>query len=206
VDGVLEFREANPAEIEGLYRLRYEVYCLEKGFLSREDYPDGLEKDQYDPRSVHFLVVDPDDHDHHDILGMLRLIRDSELGFPIERHFTLTRPIKNRIRTVELSRLIVAKKARRLSLHILMGLSKEVYHWAQEHNVEDFYAVLEDPLLRFLIRIGLPFSKVGEEAWYMGAVTIPAYLSIPEVENILQRNNAMFYAYLKEPRGAPLEI
>ena len=33
------------------YRLRYQVYCLERKFLPAEDYPAGLELDEFDSHS-----------------------------------------------------------------------------------------------------------------------------------------------------------
>jgi N-acyl amino acid synthase of PEP-CTERM/exosortase system len=38
------------------YQLRYQVYCLEEGFEDQSHFSDGEEKDQWDDRSVHFLV------------------------------------------------------------------------------------------------------------------------------------------------------
>lgn len=36
---------------ETLFRLRYQVYCREQGFLNPEHYPDGLERDAFDDHS-----------------------------------------------------------------------------------------------------------------------------------------------------------
>lgn len=38
------------------YRLRYQVYCLENEFESREEHQDGLEHDSYDDISEHILL------------------------------------------------------------------------------------------------------------------------------------------------------
>ena len=38
------------------HRIRYVVYCLETGYEDPESYPDGEERDEWDPQSVHFLV------------------------------------------------------------------------------------------------------------------------------------------------------
>lgn len=197
---MLEFRQVRSEdEMREVQRIRYEVYCQEKGFLNPCDYPDGLEQDEYDSRSVHFVAVETDDGQEK-ILGTLRLIKPSSLGFPAARHFSLSRPISNPAKTLELSRLIVVKEARRLSIHILMGLSKEVYLYSREQGVSDLYAILEEPLLKLLRRLGLPFGDVGEGHWYMGAKTFPVYLSITGAEDVLADNNAFFFAYLQAPK------
>lgn len=38
------------------HRLRYDVYCEQRGYEDPERFPDGLEKDVYDDNSVHALV------------------------------------------------------------------------------------------------------------------------------------------------------
>jgi N-acyl amino acid synthase of PEP-CTERM/exosortase system len=51
-------RADTPMLLEEVFRLRYNVYCEEgtvPGF-DPEDYPDGLERDVYDERSVHCLL------------------------------------------------------------------------------------------------------------------------------------------------------
>jgi N-acyl-L-homoserine lactone synthetase len=200
---MLEFRRTtDDSELEKIYQLRYQVYCLEKGFLPAQDYPDGIETDVFDPHSVHF-IVEIDDRSQK-ILGTMRLIFDSDHGFPVEKHFQLERPINDRSKTVELSRVMVAKDARKLTFHILMGFSKEVYLISREKDIEECYAVLEEPLLRLLVRMGLPFHKAGKENWYLGAETFPAVLLVKEALEALPVNNALLYTYLQEPSGAPL--
>ena len=45
------------AELNDLYALRYQIYCLECHFLNAARYPDGLETDAYDARSAHFSAT-----------------------------------------------------------------------------------------------------------------------------------------------------
>ena len=93
-------------------RLRYEVYCLECRFLAARDYPDGLESDEFDKQSVHFAGVNSESQ----VIATLRLVRDSRLGFPLERHAGKFFPSFHELprdRTVELSRLILARRYRR---------------------------------------------------------------------------------------------
>ena len=39
-----------------VYKLRYQVYCIETQFLNSEHYPDDLEFDEFDQQSVHYLI------------------------------------------------------------------------------------------------------------------------------------------------------
>ena len=38
----------DPELMERSYRLRYQVYCVERGFLDAGDYPEQLERDEFD--------------------------------------------------------------------------------------------------------------------------------------------------------------
>lgn len=48
---------ADTAELrQEVYRIRYEVYCRELGYEDANAFPDGLETDVYDARSLHCLL------------------------------------------------------------------------------------------------------------------------------------------------------
>ncbi len=109
-------------KLEQCYRLRYEVYCKE-GILpgnKMEDYPDGLERDEYDQHAVHFLLL-------HKLknypIGTVRIIladpKKPEKKFPLERVagdllISDLLPYKKIPRTHlgEISRLIIAPEFR----------------------------------------------------------------------------------------------
>nr|WP_242463876.1 PEP-CTERM/exosortase system-associated acyltransferase [Thiococcus pfennigii] len=73
---------ADPIDLETAYRIRYQVYCLERGLLRKDDYPDGLERDEYDAVSLHVLAT----HRSGEPAGTARLVTHSPLGFPLMRH------------------------------------------------------------------------------------------------------------------------
>jgi len=77
---------------ESVYRLRYQVFCLETGFEDTEEHPTGLEFDEFDERSEHYLIK----HRRTGVYAATtRLImadkNDPDATFPIERHCRLTR-------------------------------------------------------------------------------------------------------------------
>jgi len=55
-----DFFEVVPADtpelLEEVFRLRYQVYCLETKFEDSSNFSDGLERDEFDERSVHGLL------------------------------------------------------------------------------------------------------------------------------------------------------
>lgn len=124
-----EYFELVPAVTEALkrevYKLRFQVYCLETGFERLEDCQvvseDGrwvyLETDAYDGRSDHYLV-------RHRRTGLyaatVRLVlpdqEDPCLPFPIEEHCVLEEPVTDpgiRRHLAEISRFAVSKEFKR---------------------------------------------------------------------------------------------
>ena len=195
---MLQFKRASdPEELEAIYRLRYEVYCLEKAYLPANQFKDGLEKDELDDHSVSFLSMDTDDG--RELLGCFRLILPSDHGFPCEHHFVLTERTPDPENTVEMSRLIVASKARKMWRYVLMGLSKEIYLFNRENHINYNYAVMDRPLISALQRLGLPFLIAGESALYMGQTT-PTILCMKTLEEVLPHTNLWFYDYLQASR------
>jgi N-acyl amino acid synthase of PEP-CTERM/exosortase system len=78
------------ALIDEAHKLRYQVYCEEKGYEDARCYPDGREYDEYDSRSVHSLIQ----HRESGIyVGVVRLILPERGGqhipLPMERHCRL---------------------------------------------------------------------------------------------------------------------
>jgi len=92
------------------FKMRYEVYVEEFGFENKDDHPDGLETDRYEKESIHFACLNETDS----VVGTLRLVLDSDKGFPIE-HAVKTIFIKktDRNKIGEISRLTVSKDLRR---------------------------------------------------------------------------------------------
>lgn len=114
---------ADTSELKEMaFRLRYQVYCEEMKFpdFNSVHYPQGMETDEYDIRSVHILL-------HHRpsgrIAGTARLIlpdlHNPNAPFPLEVHasqhlYTNVPALKTlpRRTVAEISRLILAKEFR----------------------------------------------------------------------------------------------
>jgi N-acyl amino acid synthase of PEP-CTERM/exosortase system len=100
-----------------IFALRYQVYINEWNFESAGDHPDGLEHDEFDGHSVHIYASSDETNE---VIGSIRLILDSEFGFPIERNFDIPElPAEiNRSSIGEISRLAVSKEYRRRAIDL----------------------------------------------------------------------------------------
>ena len=173
-----EYFEVIPADTPELlkeaYRIRYQSYCLEEHVpdFEAEKYPDGLETDQYDKRSVHSLLR----HKHmNSYVGTVRLVlhdpEDPRAQFPVEEfareYFDnqLVNPDElPRINTAEISRLCVLSNYR-----IRKGELN-----SKENNVEKFITRSNDrrtfphPLLGLMVAIMRMSVKHNITHWYAG--------------------------------------
>lgn len=184
-------------ELSETFRLRYQVYCLERDFLSAGDYPTGSETDAYDPCSEHFSAYDR----YKQIAGSVRLVRWSpELGYPFQAHCPVFSDawLPPNEQAQEISRLVVSKQYRRrqgdnwlgiseadpLELPediaakrgghpiIVLGLYREMYRYSKKNGIQYWYAAMERSLARLLGRYGFDFKPIGPQIDYYGPVAI----------------------------------
>jgi N-acyl amino acid synthase of PEP-CTERM/exosortase system len=106
--------------------LRYEVYCLECGFLDPADYEHGLECDEYEGRSTHVAAYNLED----EIVGTVRLVQasNSNQAFPWQSHCHPfdDASLPDPLRSAEVSRLVVHKRYRRRGGDNMAGVSRDV--------------------------------------------------------------------------------
>lgn len=113
--GLVDRFDSQEEILRDIYGLRYQVYVNEWGFEKAAEHPDGLEFDEYDKSSVHHYARGTAENR---LIGTARIILNSELGFPISKHFEFDEQHeavdKNRIG--EISRLAVSKEFRRRAI------------------------------------------------------------------------------------------
>ena len=188
------------------YRLRYQSYCLERLFLSADDYADELESDAYDPMSVHVGVV----NDQNDLVGSARLVRPNSAGLPLFRYCTLF-PEETTVAdphnvVVELSRVCIDRQRRRLPTSAvahspergaahdagrssraqdpLATLIKAMYQATKRIAGTHWIIAVERSLRRRISRYGLPFRLAGPLVDYHGPVE-PYVMSLSELDQIV---------------------
>jgi len=113
--GTIEKYRDRDQILNDIFGLRYQVYVNEWGFESPVDHPEGLEYDDFDDHSVHIYACGDDGSQ---VIGTVRMILNSPLGFPIERHFDIQclPPGIDRDAVAEISRLAVSKEFRRRAI------------------------------------------------------------------------------------------
>ena len=177
------------------YRLRYDVYCVEHKFLDASHYPDQLEVDEFDDRSLHALLQH---QPSGDFMGTVRLIMPlpaaDRLDMPFAELCHDPRLPAGEIlpfaSTAEVSRFAISKSFRRratdgtypdehadsrdvandrrLGVSLSMGLIVAITQMGIAANITHLCAVMDPALLRLLHAMGIEFRPLGPRVNYHG--------------------------------------
>jgi N-acyl-L-homoserine lactone synthetase len=167
-------------DLEKVFRLRYQVYCVELGVEPEND--SGLQRDVYDEYAVHFLALDENDKP----VGTLRAVPNNPLGFPMEADF----PLKDYmgangiLRAVEGSRFAIAKVLPTETRAVVgFGLIKGLIDYCREAGINDIFNTTQLKVLKRFEVTG--FRPIGKPFEYpeplSGVLWVPMHCDIQEV-------------------------
>jgi N-acyl amino acid synthase of PEP-CTERM/exosortase system len=180
----------DPQLLTDSYRLRYQVYCVEREFLDADNYPDQLEVDEFDRYAWHFGTLDSTGR----LVATARLVAPSILGLPLFRRCSIF-PEEVELytphqRIVEVSRLSMSRTA--LNAGIFAGLSgsrvrpirskaarnsvsyslyRGLYQESKRAGLSHWAVATEASLQRAVGGYGFPFRAIGPAIDYFGPVT-----------------------------------
>ncbi len=183
-----------PPLLDQAYRLRYQVYCIERNYEKPVKRTNQRETDSYDVRSVHSLLVN---RMSGNIAGTVRLIlpdpNSPASSFPIQRicsHPLLADPkLHLTASAAEISRFAISKEYRKVPHNdhlcevcqtegptdraqlipcITLGLFKATLQMSFSLGISDWFAIMEPALLRLLSRFGIYLKPIGPLVDYHG--------------------------------------
>jgi N-acyl amino acid synthase of PEP-CTERM/exosortase system len=195
------------------YRLRYQVYCVERQFLSADDYPDQLEFDAFDRDSVHVGAVDR----RGELVATARLVKPNKDGLPLFRYCTLF-PYEHALdhvanTVVEVSRVSISRayirhrehpplgelgvsdaalrasapgmaERRRHNAEPFLALLKAAYYGARSVGATHVIGATDAALHRRLVRFGFPYRVAGPSVDYYGPVA-PYIMDLDELDQVI---------------------
>lgn len=151
----------NEQEAGEIFRLRYKIY-LKMGYISKEMFPDEIERDEYDEggKCDYFIAKFK-----NQIIGSARVIKDYYLPTETECFkFEEPRPMRAipRNKRGEISRLIVigTKDYSLPPYLVILGILDSIIKIALEKDLEGGYSFIKEPLRKKLNRIGVPFHII----------------------------------------------
>jgi len=174
-------RADTPSLLDDAYRLRYQVYCVENRYEDPGQQANGRERDVYDDRSVHSLLI----HRRSGVAaGTMRVILPGTFTQELPINTVTDSGLQQLLRqlppshTAEISRFAVSKafrrgctetEDRRLLRYLTIGLFRGALEICREHEIQYICAVMERALIRLLARLGLAFEHVGGLIEHHGA-------------------------------------
>ncbi len=201
--------------------LRFQVYCVECGFLEKSDYPMQRESDEHDENSAHFAAMNL----RGEMAGYVRLVLPDAIGtFPFQNHCVslldgVILPPANL--SAEISRLMVrhdyrrragelppigistaapgpavANERRNPSPQILLSMYRQMYAYSVKNGIRYWYAAMERSLARALSRMNFGFQQIGPATDYYGPVA-PYVADLRVLEAQLSQHNPALLSWMR---------
>jgi N-acyl amino acid synthase of PEP-CTERM/exosortase system len=187
----------SPELMQEHYRLRYQVYCLERKFLPAVNFPLELERDDFDRHSVHVGAID----DCGVLAGTGRVVKITAAGpgLPLLQHCRIfadeTELLDPDNTVVEISRLSMSRGYRRRQLNgvserrnvrrdVFLALAKAIYQATKRLGATHWIVATETSLQRLLAHYGFPFRAIGPECDYGGRVS-PYLMNLARFDQVI---------------------
>lgn len=164
-------------------QLRYEVFCLEKGWIDAATCDGEIETDEYDADAVHFLAF----HDDGRLLGTCRLLQGSCQELPAARYLDLEALGLDSALVVEVSRMATKRSSRTAGLLVMLGLTQVMLEWGVPRGIKAWVSVADAPLFTVMKRVGMPIIAEGSPVEYLGSTCIPACVDAPHTIDVLAK-------------------
>ena len=198
----------NPDHVGRCQRLRYKVYCVERGWYDEVRISKGHELDAYDNRASHALLSR---NDTGESIGVVRLVLPTgdaaNPDLPIQEiapdPLTLIEEPIDRVRIGEVSRFAVTRDhknfeqatpspiegrsslERRFSLFSVL-LMRSVVLMSRENGIDFICATMEPALILHLSRLGIKFNPLGEPKEYHG-LRQPCYARLAQIDEEMRK-------------------
>lgn len=198
-DSYFDIRHDVSADAELLKQvlaLRYQVYCVENDYEDANDHPDGFERDEYDARSIHSLLIHrasgavagtvrmilPDPNAPHgslpiDLVCEQAALRD-DLILPRESvaevsRFAVSKQFRRRLEDASTPsgvgpNWVEHRSAQRRVPHISLGLAQALVCNGFRFGITHLVAVMEPSLLRMYDHLGVHWTKLGPKVRFHG--------------------------------------
>jgi N-acyl-L-homoserine lactone synthetase len=151
------------------YRMRYQVYCLERGYEDPDAYPEGEERDEWDGDAAHFIVRH---RPTGEWLATLRLVLPKAGRLPLNGHCRLPHQIRSRAPVThagEISRLCIWPAGRRLAASVpsaggelLTALLRAALDYSLERGLRYWYFLISPGLARMVRRLCISLTPAGD--------------------------------------------
>lgn len=139
-DNVYVKKITDKKELDMVRNFAWKVYAIEKKYIDPNFFPHKMFTDEFDKYSIYFSAWKKGE-----IIGIVRLVLNSPLKFPIEKVYRL-QPIKiNKKNIAEISRLIVKNGPWKKNI-VMLALCKQCFEESLSRGINYWYAFLPQEL------------------------------------------------------------
>lgn len=177
-----------------IYKLRYDIYCKEVKLLSEQECRDQYEKDEFDPKSIHLVVLNK----KREVVGTVRLIKNSDFGLPTIDEFDLQTKLEkiNKDKVLEISRFMVKRDYRKTML--MVDMCKAVYQYTKENNYDYMMGCAEKWFIRSMNQLFGPLNIISDPKFCFNAMNYPFIIGVEEAERNTLRISKVLYKFFLE--------
>lgn len=192
---------------EAAFRLRYQVYCLERGYEASQT---GREQDRFDARSEQATLTQ---RSTGRVVGTVRLVLPSpeprEPDFPMQ-HLCGSAMLARLPRegAAEVSRFALSKELRDRDsaghVPLRLGLVRGAVLLSARLGVTHWCALMEPTLLRLLRLSGIRFEPLGPAVEHRG-IRQPCWAAVSDLLDGVRRERPAVWDYLTEGGAVRLD-
>jgi N-acyl amino acid synthase of PEP-CTERM/exosortase system len=188
------------------YRIRYQVYCLEKGFEPPEKFTNAMEIDDYDQDAVHFIVKCLRTGEW---IGAFRILIDQPSKLPMSKMVVLDQneQVRGESHIAEFSRLAILRPFQNLQgkdrqdlaadePEVLEHMVLAGFQYARHQGLNKIVYICKRSLARVLGKFGIKTIGIGSAILHRGV----RYPYMTELE-FLDKKNENLYSDMMENAG-----
>ncbi len=181
------------------YRIRYQVYCLEKGYEDIKQFPIRMETDRYDACSVHFIVRD---NISNKWVGACRLVILPFNKLPLLQHCSISDTSYQKFSvSAEISRLCAIASSRRGTWNMLTMMLNVLQHYCLDHELHHCFSLHNKALARIVRSLNINIEAISEDCEFHGQRRAYYHNCMPaniKTENVTDYPYQFYSKYIKQ--------
>jgi len=206
IGNILYKKAETEEEIFLARRLHHDGY-LRVGYISKPT-PTRTIDDGYHKFSDYIIAVYLNGSNENarsgEVVGVIRAVKNSPLGFPVLNEFKIYLPFREWLRNVDKNRIIeVGALFTKPGYSVARGLYRAMWQYSKARGDKYWLAAIDKRLFRvFTQRAHFYFDQIGLERLYLGSITIPAVLDCRKQKVLMYQHApelAAFYDKAKFP-------
>jgi N-acyl amino acid synthase of PEP-CTERM/exosortase system len=220
-DSDYEVYLADTAESRSLHhKVRYQVFCLERGFERPDEFRNHEERDHWDRHSHQFVVQS---RASSAAVAAVRLIMPTAEQLPVEHMECITEQLPvpaKRSQIAEVSRICVVRGGNpdansdlpfptswqlpvepvspTRESEILLGMIRAILRYSMDQKIPFLYMLVTRPFARLLKRLGVHCTQVGEGIEHRG-MRAPYFIDVDRSwEGLVSRSGEVAQLFSRE--------